>query len=71
MADGADFAMSGDTLKKGNETLSENYELIDKLKQERDVELSIFYGDTRVLTTLKDSQENVRSTRRCPKKYMT
>ena len=55
MADGADFAMSGDTLKKGNETLSENYELIDKLKQGRDVELSIFYGDTRVLTTLKDS----------------
>lgn len=55
MADGADFAMSGDTLKKENETLSENYELIDKLKQERDVELSIFYGDTRVLTTLKDS----------------
>lgn len=55
MADGADFAMSGDTLKKGNETLSENYELIDKLKQERDVELSIFYGDTCVLTTLKDS----------------
>ena len=55
MADGADFAMSGDTLKKGNETLSENYELIDKLKQERDVELSIFYGDARVLTTLKDS----------------
>ena len=55
MADGADFAMSGDTLKKGNETLSENYELIDKLIQERDVELSIFYGDTRVLTTLKDS----------------
>ena len=55
MEDGADFAMSGDTLKKGNETLSENYELIDKLKQERDVELSIFYGDTCVLTTLKDS----------------
>lgn len=54
MGDGADFTMSGDTLKKGNVTLSENYELIDKLKQERDVELSVFYGDTRVLTTLKD-----------------
>ena len=54
MGDGADFTMSGDTLKKGNETLSENYELIDKLKQERQVELSVFYGDTRVLTTLKD-----------------
>ena len=54
MGDGADFTMSGNTLKKGNVTLSENYELIDKLKQERDVELSVFYGDTRVLTTLKD-----------------
>lgn len=55
MGDGADFTMSGNTLKKGNETLSENYELIDKLKQEREVELSVFYGDTRVLTTLKDA----------------
>ena len=36
MGDGADFTMSGNTLKKGNETLSENYELIDKLKQERE-----------------------------------
>lgn len=55
MGDGADFTMSGNTLKKGNETLSENNELIDKLKQEREVELSVFYGDTRVLTTLKDA----------------
>lgn len=55
MADGADFTLNGDTFKKGNVTLSENYELIDTLKQERDVELSVFYGDTRVLTTLKDS----------------
>ena len=54
MGDGADFTMSGNTLKKGNVTISENYELIDKLKQERQVELSVFYGDTRVLTTLKD-----------------
>lgn len=51
----ADFTLNGDTFKKGNVTLSENYELIDTLKQERDVELSVFYGDTRVLTTLKDS----------------
>ena len=55
MGDGADFTMSGDTLKKGSVTLSENYELIDKLKQERQVELSVFYGETRVLTTLKNS----------------
>lgn len=55
MDNGADFTLNGDTFKKGNVTLSENYELIDTLKQERDVELSVFYGDTRVLTTLKDS----------------
>ena len=55
MDNGADFTLNGDTFKKGTVTLSENYELIDTLKQERDVELSVFYGDTRVLTTLKDS----------------
>ena len=55
MDNGADFTLNGDTFKKGNVTLSENYELIDTLKQERDVELSVFYGDPRVLTTLKDS----------------
>lgn len=55
MDNGSDFTLNGDTFKKGNVTLSENYELIDTLKQERDVELSVFYGDTRVLTTLKDS----------------
>lgn len=48
------FSMNGDTLKKGSETLSENYELIDQLKKEQDVELSIIYGDTRILTTLTD-----------------
>lgn len=48
------FVMDGNTLTKGNQTLSGNYELMDKLKEEQDVELSLFYGDTRVLTTLTD-----------------
>lgn len=48
------FSMDGETLKKGSETLSGNYELIDNLKAEQDVELSLFYGDTRILTTLTD-----------------
>lgn len=48
------FSMNGNTLKKGSETLSENYELIDRLKKEQDVELSIIYGNTRILTTLTD-----------------
>lgn len=54
MGNGARFEMGGDTLKKGSETLSGNYELIDKLKKERDIELSLFYGDIRILTTLTD-----------------
>lgn len=48
------FSMDGETLKKGSETLSGNYELIDNLKKQQDVELSLFYGDTRILTTLTD-----------------
>lgn len=50
-----EFSMNGSALKKGNTTLSSDYEILDRLKQERGVELSVFYGDTRVLTTLKDS----------------
>lgn len=48
----APFIMDGDTLKKGDVTLSGNYELIDRLKGQLDVELSLFFGDNRVLTTL-------------------
>ena len=48
------FVMNGDTLMKGSQTLSGNYELLDELKKEQDVELSLFYGDTRILTTLTD-----------------
>ena len=52
MENSTEFSMSGDTLKKGTRTLSGDYEIIDKLKEEQDVELSLFYGDTRILTTL-------------------
>ncbi|MCI9420147.1 MAG: methyl-accepting chemotaxis protein [Eubacterium sp.] len=48
------FTLKDGTLTKGAKTLTDNYELIDKLKAEQDVELSLFYGDTRLLTTLTD-----------------
>lgn len=51
---GSKFVMNGDTLMKGTQTLSGDYELLDNLKEEQDVELSLFYGDTRILTTLTD-----------------
>lgn len=50
----SEFVMDGDTLSKGSQKLSGDYELIDKLKKEHDVELSLFYGDVRILTTLTD-----------------
>ncbi|MCI9411853.1 MAG: methyl-accepting chemotaxis protein [Eubacterium sp.] len=50
----SEFAMNGDTLTKGTKTLSGDYDLIDHIKEEQDVELSLFYGNTRVLTTLTD-----------------
>lgn len=53
--EGSEFAMNGDTLTKGTKTLSGDYDLIDHIKEEQDVELSIFYGDTRILTTLTDA----------------
>lgn len=54
MGDNGNFSMNGSTLMKGSVTLSDNYTLIDKLKEDHDVELSLFYGDTRILTTLTD-----------------
>lgn len=48
------FTLKDGTLSKGSTTLSDNYEIIDKLKSEQDVELSLFFGDTRLLTTLTD-----------------
>lgn len=51
-ADKGKFSLNGDTLMKGTETMSGNYELMDKIKKDHDVELSLFYEDTRMLTTL-------------------
>lgn len=48
------FTLKDGTLTKGSKTLTEDYELIDKLKAEQDIELSLFFGDTRLLTTLTD-----------------
>lgn len=48
------FVMKGDNLYKGNTMLSGNYKLVDQLKDEQDVEVSLFFGDVRKVTTLKD-----------------
>ena len=48
------FVMKGDNLYKGNTMLSGNYKLVDQLKNEQEVEVSLFFGDVREVTTLKD-----------------
>lgn len=49
------FVMKGDNLYKGDTMLSGNYKLLDQIKTEQDVEVSVFFGNVRVLTTLKDA----------------
>lgn len=48
------FVMKGENLYKGNTMLSGNYKLVDQLKDEQEVEVSLFFGDVREVTTLKD-----------------
>ena len=45
-------------LVKGTCNLSESLELVDSIKAGSDVEVSVFYGDTRYLTTLTDENGN-------------
>ncbi len=43
---------------KGDTILSSNYALIDSLKDKTGMDYSIFYGDTRIITTLRDHEGN-------------
>lgn len=46
---------SAKALKKGNLTVSENYTIVDKVKTLTNYDVTIFYGDTRITTSLKSS----------------
>ena len=46
--------MEDGVLKKGAVVIGEDYSIVDALKESYDMEISLFYGDTRVLTTLQD-----------------
>ena len=43
---------------KGNFNLSKNIDFVDRIKEESDVDVSIFYGDTRYVTTITDENGN-------------
>ena len=49
-----------ETLSLGGTNLNEHIEVFDELKEERNVDVTLFYGDTRRLTTIKDKTSGDR-----------
>ncbi len=53
-----DFVVYGDsvrTLVKGEKILNDNFELIDSIKADTGLDVSVFYGNLRYLTTITDN----------------
>ena len=56
-----DFVQKEDgTVYKGTQKISENYEIIDRIKKNTGVDITVFYGDTRVTTSLEDAKTKER-----------
>lgn len=58
-----DYVYEDGTLRKGSQELSGNYDLIDRVKEDSDVNVTIFWGNERILTTLTgDNGERIIGT---------
>ncbi len=56
LADSGDYAMDASgNVTKGNLAVSGNYAIVDEMKEHTGYDFTIFYGDTRVTTSLKDA----------------
>lgn len=53
--DAGDYSLSGDNLMKGSFNATENEKLIDNFAKDSDVEITLFFGDTRRATSLFDA----------------
>ncbi|MCM1157721.1 MAG: methyl-accepting chemotaxis protein [Bacteroidales bacterium] len=53
-----DDAYEGGVLTKGNKNLSEDYSLIDQVKKQTGLEVTLFWGNERAITTVTDAQGN-------------
>lgn len=53
-----DYFYQGGILKKGDEILSEDYHIIDNIKEESGLEITLFWGNERALTTVIDANGN-------------
>lgn len=61
--DGAYIEKSG-VVSKGKFQLTDNVDFLDRIKEANDLEVTVFYGDTRILTTiLDDNGERVIGTK--------
>lgn len=53
-----EYQVKGDALYKGDVNLSESEDLLDYLKEKAGYDATLFFGDTRYLTTLMDENGN-------------
>lgn len=53
-----EYHLEGDVLYKGNTNLTEEQEMLDSLVEGGEKVLTVFYGDTRYLTTIRDKDGN-------------
>ncbi len=56
--DNGTYRLSGDVLFKGGTNLSNSMDIIDDMKEKTNVEYTLFYGDTRYMTTVIDETGN-------------
>lgn len=57
-ADAGEYQLKEDQLYKGEFNISEAVEIADNLKKAADTDITIFYGDTRYMTSVVDEQGN-------------
>lgn len=53
-----EYELKDEVLYKGNEELSNRFEIVDTIKQESDVVVTLFYQDVRMVTSVKDGSGN-------------
>lgn len=57
-ADEGEFRVDGGVLYKGEFNVSEASEIADHIKQATDIDITVFYGPTRYMTSIVDAQGN-------------
>lgn len=56
--DKGDYHLAGDRLFKGNKQLTDEYTEVDAIKDACGIDLTVFFGDTRYVTSVKDAAGN-------------